>query len=207
MDDVDHSMGSKIRVCCWVRFNDDDDFNFALRRPLGWHAAVVYLSKLIYFTWEAAPRMRLRTRPRHPRLLKLHPIYNPPLHLLAFFYSQLTPWYCFSKRVLRIKSIAFFVYGGCVNIFFHSTTPNGSLRRSSFHISCLRRLNFRHSIRMCRTVCEVWPHSHRSSSTIFRLTSFEHVRLLSRDLQTSPQIVHMHKSCIDDDNKVFQTVT
>ena len=37
-------------------------------------------------------------------------------------------------------------------------------------------------------------------------TSFEHVRLLSRDLQTSPQIVHMHKRCIDDDNKVLQTV-
>ena len=61
------------------------------------------------------------------------------------------------------------MYGGCVNIFFHSTTPNGSLRRSPFHISCLRRLNFRHSIKICRTVCEVWPHSHRSSSTIFRL--------------------------------------
>ena len=111
----------------------------------------------------------LRTCPRHRRLLKLHAIYNPPLHLIAFLYSQLTPWYCFSKRVLRMKSIAFFVYGGCVNIFFHSTTPNGSLRRSSFHISCLRRLNFRHSIRTCRTVCEVWPHSQRLSSTIFRV--------------------------------------
>ena len=31
----------------------------------------------------------------------------------------------------------------------------------------------------------------------------EHVLLQSRDLQTSPQIVHMHKGCIDDDNKVF----
>ena len=38
-------------------------------------------------------------------------VYNPPLHLIAFFYSQLTPWYCFSKRILRIKSTAFFVYG------------------------------------------------------------------------------------------------
>ena len=55
----------------------------------------------------------LRTCPRHRRLLKLHAIYNPPLHLIAFLYSQLTPWYCFSKRVLRMKSIAFFVYGGC----------------------------------------------------------------------------------------------
>ena len=25
----------------------------------------------------------------------------------------------------------------------------------------------------------------------------------SRDLQTSPQIVHMHKSCIEDDDKVL----
>ena len=37
-------------------------------------------------------------------------------------------------------------------------------------------------------------------------TSFEYVRFLSRDLKTSPQIVQMHKRCIDDDNKVFQTV-
>lgn len=33
---------------------------------------------------------------------------------------------------------------------------------------------------------------------------FEHVRLLSHDLKTSPQIVHLHKSCIEDDNNVFQ---
>ena len=50
----------------------------------------------------------LRTCPRHRRLLKLHAIYNPPLHLIAFLYSQLTPWYCFSKRVLLMNSIAFF---------------------------------------------------------------------------------------------------
>ncbi len=87
---------------------------------------------------------------------------------LLLFLLQLTPWYCFNKQVFRIKSTAFFVYGGWVNIFFHSTTPNGSLRCSSSHVSCLSRLNFRHSIKMCRTVCEVWPHSHRSSSTIFR---------------------------------------
>ena len=102
----------------------------------------IYLTHLVYMG--GCPRTfystgGLRTCPRHRRLLKLHAIYNPPLHLIAFLYSQLTPWYCFSKRVLRMKSIAFFVYGGCVNIFFHSTTPNGSLRRSSFHISCLRR--------------------------------------------------------------------
>lgn len=30
--------------------------------------------------------------------------------------------------------------------------------------------------------------------------------LLSRDLQTSTPIVHMHKSCLDDDNKFVQTV-
>ena len=119
----------------------------------------------------------LQTCPLHRRLLKLHAIYNPPLRLIAFLYSQLIPWYCFSKRVLRMKSIAFFVYGGCVNIFFHSTTPNGSLRRSSFHISCLRRLNFRHSIRTCRTVCEVWPHSQRLSSTIFRVYKNERSRI------------------------------
>ena len=81
----------------------------------------------------------------------------------------LTSLYCFSKRVLRMKSTAFFVYGGWVNIFLHSITPNGSFRCSSFHISCLKRLNFRHSIKTCRTVCEVWPHSHCSLSTIFRL--------------------------------------
>ena len=37
-------------------------------------------------------------------------------------------------------------------------------------------------------------------------TSFEIVCLVSRGLQASPQIVHMHKSWIDDDNKNFQTV-
>ena len=73
---------------------------------------------------------RLRTCPRHP---KLHTMYNPPLHIIAFFYSQLTSWYCFSKRVLRMKSTAFFVYGRWVNIFFHSITPNGFFRCSSFH--------------------------------------------------------------------------
>ena len=61
-------------------------------------------------------------------------MYNPPLHLITFFYSQLTSLYCFSKRVLRMKSTAFFVYGGWVNIFLHSITPNGSFRCSSFHI-------------------------------------------------------------------------
>ena len=112
---------------------------------------------------------RLRTCPRHPLLLKLHAMYKPPLHLINFFYSQLTSLYCFSKRVFHMKSTAFFVYDGWVNIFLHSTTPNGSFRCSSFHISCLKRLNFRHSINTCRTVCEVWPHSHFSLSTIFRL--------------------------------------
>lgn len=29
--------------------------------------------------------------PRHNRFLKLHAIYNPPLHLIAFLYSQLIP--------------------------------------------------------------------------------------------------------------------
>ena len=111
---------------------------------------------------------RLRNCPRYPRLLKLHAMYNPPLHVIAFFYSQLTSWYCFSKRVHRMKSTAFFVYGGWVNIFFHSISPNGSFRCSSFHISCLKRLDFRHSITTCRTVCQVWPHSHLSLSTIFR---------------------------------------
>ena len=70
-----------------------------------WHAAVVlstYIYLFILFYWQAA---------RHPRLLKLHAIYNPPLHPTAsIFYSQLTLWYCFNKRVLRIKPAALFVY-------------------------------------------------------------------------------------------------
>lgn len=71
---------------------------------------------------------------------------------------------------LLVSSVAaFFVNGGRVKIFFHSTTPNDSFLCSSFHISCLQRLNFRHSIKTCRTVCEVWPHSRRSLSTISRL--------------------------------------
>ena len=44
---------------------------------------------LSIFTWEVAPRV----------LLKLHAMYNPPLHLTPFFYSQLI-------------STAFLVYGG-----------------------------------------------------------------------------------------------
>lgn len=88
---------------------------------------------------------RLRTSSTILKMTLQHTMLR--LHLIAFFYSQLTPWYCFSKRVLRIISTAFFVYGGCVNFFFHSTILNDSLRSSSFHISCLRRLNFRHSIR------------------------------------------------------------
>ena len=75
---------------------------------------------------------RLRTGPRRPRLLN----YMQYTILHCFLLLPANPLYCFSKRVLRIKSTAFFVYGGCVNIFFHSTTLNGSLRCSSFHISC-----------------------------------------------------------------------
>lgn len=44
---------------------------------------------------------------RHPRLLKFNfPMYIQSfvvLHLIAFFHSQLTSWYCFGKRVLRIE--------------------------------------------------------------------------------------------------------
>ncbi len=114
---------------------------------------------------------RLRTYPRHPSLLKLRAMYvqSSITPYCPVFYSQLSSLYCFSKRVLRIKSTAFFVYGGWVKIFFHSTTLNGSFRCSSFHISCLKWLNFRHSIKLCRTVCEVWPHSHLSFPTNFRL--------------------------------------
>ena len=102
---------------------------------------LIYLTYLVYMG--GCPRTfysigGLRTYPHHRRLLKLHAIYNSLLHLIAFLYSQRTSWYCFSKRVLRMESIAFFVYGGCVNIC-HSTTLNGSLRRSSFYISCLRQ--------------------------------------------------------------------
>lgn len=64
---------------------------------------------------------------------------------------------------------AFFVNDGWVKIFLHSITPNGSFFCSSFHISCLQRLNFRHSIKIYRTVCELWPHLHCSLSVIFRL--------------------------------------
>lgn len=110
---------------------------------------------------------RLRTSSTILKMTLQHTMLR--LHLIAFFYSRLTPWYYFSKRVLRIVSTAFFVYGGCVNFFFHSTILNDSLRSSSFHISCLRRLNFRHSISMCQTVCEVWPQPNRSLSTIFPL--------------------------------------
>ena len=46
-------------------------------------------------------------------------MYNPPLHLIASsFTPSYSPWYCFSKRIFRIKSTAFFVYGGFFNIFF-----------------------------------------------------------------------------------------
>ena len=34
-------------------------------------------------------------------------------------------------------------------------------------------------------------------------TSFERAWFLWRDLQTSPQIVHIRKGCTYDDNKVF----
>ena len=61
------------------------------------------------------------------------------------------------------------MYGEWVNIFFHHTTPNGSLRCSSFHVSFLSRLNFRHSIKIYRKICELWSYSHRLLSSIFRL--------------------------------------
>lgn len=38
--------------------DEDDDFIFALRRPLGWHAAIAHLFPcLSIITWEAAPRL------------------------------------------------------------------------------------------------------------------------------------------------------
>lgn len=132
----------------------------------------VYLS---IFNWEATPRTPIRWADSgpvliHPQLLKTTYDIQFSVTLQCFcFYSHITPWYCLNKRVFRINSRAFFMCGGWVNIFFHSTTPNGSLRCSSF----LSRLNFRHSTKICRTVCKVWPHSHRSLSTIFRLCKNE----------------------------------
>ena len=52
-------------------------------------------------TWETVP-IRLSSGPRHPRLLKLHAIYNPP------FYFHLTSWYVHTTLAsgsFRIKSI------------------------------------------------------------------------------------------------------
>lgn len=103
-------------------------------------------------------------------------MYNPPLHLMTFFYSQLTSLYCFNKRVLRMKATAFFEYCGWVNIFFYSTTINGSFRCSSFHISCLKQLNSRHSIQIRRTICGNWPHSLRSLSTFSGCIKMSKVR-------------------------------
>ena len=87
----------------------------SIKHSVGLWAIYLWLS---IFTWEAAPTMPIRWIESA--------VYNPPLHLIAFLYSQLTSWYCFSKRVLRMKSTAFFVYGGWVNIFVHSTTPCGA---------------------------------------------------------------------------------
>lgn len=71
---------------------------------------------------------------------------------------------------LLVSSLTvFFANGGWVKIFFHSTTSNGSFLCSFFHISCLQRLNFRHSIKTCQIFCKVWRHLQRSLSTIFWL--------------------------------------
>ena len=112
---------------------------------------------------------RFRTCLCYLLLLKLHAMYKPPLHLINFFYSQLTSLYCFSKRVFYMKSTAFFVYNRWVNIFPHSTTPDGSFCCLSFHFSRLKRVNFRHSIRTCQTVSKEWPHLYFSLATIFWL--------------------------------------
>lgn len=102
-------------------------------------------------------------------LLKLHAIYKPLLHLLNFFYLQLTSLYCFSNQVFCMKSKTFFVHNGWVNIFIHSTTLNSSFSCLSFNISCHKLPNFWYFIKRCRIVCKLWQHLHYSLLTIFRL--------------------------------------
>ena len=78
------------------------------------------------------------------------------------------PWNCFKSPVFIIKYAAFFAYEGWVNIFLHSTTPKGSFRCSSLHVSLLKRVSLWHSDRICRTVWDLWPHSHWLLFTIFQ---------------------------------------
>ncbi len=109
--------------------DDNDYYNWALRRPCG-----VYPSIPIYYTRETAPRMLFRWVDFGHVLflhdfLKTRAMYNPPLPLITIFlYFQLALCYCFNMRVFRMKSTSFFVYRGWVNIFLYSITPNGPLR-------------------------------------------------------------------------------
>lgn len=86
---------------------------------------------------------RLRACPRHSPLLKSHAIYNFSLHSITFFYSQLTSLYCFSNRVLRMKSTAFFVYSVLYEAVGDDAKPSPSSRdqilRSVFFSDGLRR--------------------------------------------------------------------
>ncbi len=86
---------------------------------------------------------------RFPSLM--HSLFNPSLRIVsALSPSVRMPRNCFKRPVFHMKMAAFLGYGGCVNIFFHSTTQNGSLRLSSLQVSLRSRMNFRHSMRIGR---------------------------------------------------------
>ncbi len=57
---------------------------------------------------------------------------------------------------------------GGLTFFLHSTTPKGSFRCSSLHVSLLKWVSLRHSDRIRRTVWDLWPHSHWLLFTNFR---------------------------------------
>ena len=152
------------------------------------HVAVVYFY-LGGCSQNAYSMGRLRTCPRHPRLLKLHSTYNPPLHLIAPLLLPANPWYCFNKRFFRIKSTAFFVYGGWINIFFHSTTPNGSLRCSSFYVSSEFSTFHQNGPTVCEVtsftlnyllVCYAYTPANRSDAPALSRTRFMYVASLNK---------------------------
>lgn len=75
-----------------------------------------------------------------------------------------------------MKSTSFFVYSGWVNIFFHSTTPNGSFRCSSFHDllsyfgACSYHVQWSGTCRMHQN-CRSWQFICQTTSLLFLYSS------------------------------------
>ncbi len=154
--------------------NDDaDDFSLALRRSLGRHAAVCLSIRLCLSMSKEGllPYTPIRWLDSElilviPRSFVKNTCYVQTSATNHCFLTIFPNDFLVSRRISCMKSAAFFLYGGWINIFLHSTTANGSLRCASFQVCCPSRLNFRRSDTIWRTVWVLWPHWQRSSSAI-----------------------------------------